>query len=106
MKTKYCIIFITCRTVREAKAIADSLLKRRLVACANIIDKVNSKFWWRGKINRISETLVILKTKTAHFAMVEKAVKKLHSYEVPEIIALPIMAGSREYCNWIKESTI
>lgn len=104
MKAKYCIIFVTCATTGEARSIADAVLKRRLAACANTIDKVNSRFWWRGRIDKARETIVIFKTRTANFTAIEKIVRKLHSYEVPEIIALPIMAGSRDYLNWIEES--
>jgi len=104
MKNKFVIIFVTCASKGEAKVIIDSLLKKRLVACANIIPGVESKFWWKGKIDSAKETLLILKTTMANFNKVEKHVKKNHSYEMPEIIAIPIVRGSMKYLNWINES--
>ena len=104
MKIDFVIIFVTCSSRREAGLIADSLLRKRLVACANIIDKVESKFWWNGKIDKASETLVVFKTRSDNFKAAEKEVKRLHSYEVPEIIAMPIVSGSGEYLSWIKDS--
>lgn len=86
--------------------IADSLLKKRLVACANIIGKVQSKFWWRGKIDKANEVLVICKTSIDNFKAVEKEVKRIHSYEVPEIIAVPIISGSAEYLSWVKDNVV
>jgi periplasmic divalent cation tolerance protein len=73
-----------------------------LVACANIIFGVESRFWWKGRINKAKETLLILKTRRENFKRVEKEIKRIHSYEVPEIIALPIVAGSKSYLEWLK----
>ena len=98
---KYIVMFVTSSSKKEAERIAGCLLKGRLVACANIIGPVESRFWWKGKIDRVKEALLILKTTKANFARVEKTIKRLHSYEVPEIIALPVVAGSREYLGWI-----
>ena len=78
-----------------------SLLKKRLAACANIVSGVDSSFWWAGKIDRAREVLVIMKTRRLNFRRIEKEVKRLHSYKVPEIIAIPIIAGSKEYLNWV-----
>ena len=94
-------LFVTCQSKKEADRIASSLLAKRLAACANTISGVDSKFWWNGKIDKAREVLVILKTKRSKFKRIEKEVKRLHSYEVPEIIAIPIVAGSREYLKWI-----
>jgi len=101
MRTDFVIIFITCASRKEAGSILDSLLKKRLVACGNIIKNVESKFWWRGKIDNEKEVLVMLKTKKENFNKIEKEVRRRHSYEVPEIIALPIIAGSKAYLDWI-----
>jgi periplasmic divalent cation tolerance protein len=104
MKNNFVIILVTFGSKREAGLTADSLLKKRLVACASIVDKIGSKFWWNGKIDSSSETLAIFKTNGNKFKAVEKEVKRLHSYEVPEIIAIPIIALSEDYRRWIKDS--
>ena len=104
MGRDFVMIIVMCASGKEARRIADHLLRKRLVACANIISGVESKFWWKGKIDRAKEVLVIMKTKRALFKKAEYEIKRLHSYEVPEIIALPIIAGDRNYLNWIEES--
>ncbi|MFA5146315.1 MAG: divalent-cation tolerance protein CutA [Candidatus Omnitrophota bacterium] len=98
------IILVTCGSMKEADTVASSLLKKRLAACANIIDGVRSRFWWQGKVDSADEVLVLFKAPAGNFRAIEKEVKRLHSYDVPEIIAIPITAGSREYLNWIDES--
>jgi periplasmic divalent cation tolerance protein len=100
----YVIIFTTCGTVKEARGIAGILLKKRLVACATITPSVESKFWWKGKVDRARECLVMLKARKGNFKKIENEIARLHRYEVPEIIAVPIVAGSREYLAWIDES--
>jgi periplasmic divalent cation tolerance protein len=71
----------------------------------NIVGKIHSLFWWQGRVDRAYEALLIVKTRRALLAKLIKKVKSLHSYEVPEIIALPIIAGNREYLRWLNEST-
>lgn len=105
MPNKFVIIFVTCASKDEAEKIADALLAKRLVACGNVVGGIESKFWWKGKIDSAKETLLVLKTTSTNFQAVEKEVKRLHSYDVPEIIALPIVAGSKDYLNWINDST-
>jgi periplasmic divalent cation tolerance protein len=95
---------VMCASKKEARAIAGSLLKKKLVACANIIGAVSSEFWWRGKIDKAAETLLLMKTVKSNFRRIESEVKRLHSYEVPEIIALPVIAGSEDYLGWIRKS--
>jgi periplasmic divalent cation tolerance protein len=104
MTTGFVIIFITCPTVKEAKSIAAYLLKKRLVACASIGGPVESLFWWKGKVDKAKEVLLTMKTARNNFTAVEKEAKRLHSYEVPEIIAVPIACLSKEYIRWIEES--
>lgn len=105
MNPSVVIIFITCANNKEAKQIATSLVKNRLAACVNIVDKIDSIFWWQGKIDRAKEVLLIIKSKKSKLVKIVKLVKSLHSYAVPEIIALPIIAGNKEYLEWIDEST-
>jgi len=100
----YIVIFITTPNKKEANKIARSLLRKRLAACVNIVDKIESFFWWRGKIDKAKETLLIIKTKKALIPQLIKKVKSLHSYKVPEIIALPIVSGEKKYLGWLDES--
>jgi len=101
---KYIVVFVTASSLSEAKKISDNLLSRKLVACVNIVPKVRSNFIWKGNIDKANEVLLIAKTKFSKFNELKKQVKKNHSYEVPEIIALPIIAGNKEYLKWIDES--
>ena len=100
----YIIIFVTAKDVKQAQKIADGLLKDKLVACANVVAGVKSLFWWQGKVDTAKEALLILKTKKSLFKKVAAKVKALHSYETPEIIALPIVGGSGDYLKWINAS--
>lgn len=100
----YIVVFITAANKKEADKIAKRLVEQKLVACVNIIDKVKSVFWWEKKINGSKEVLLILKSKKARFNKIVRLVKFLHSYEVPEIIALPIIAGEKKYLRWLDDS--
>lgn len=104
MKTSYIVVLVTAKDKKQAAAIADGLLKAKLIACANIIGGVQSLFTWQGKVDRAKEALLILKTKKSAFNKLAAKVKTLHSYQVPEIIALPIIAGSKDYLQWVGES--
>lgn len=99
------VVLVTCESARQARRIGRALVEQRLAACANIFQvPVWSIYRWKGKIESARECLVVLKTSRKRFTAVQRAVRRLHSYEVPEIIALPIAAGSREYLSWISES--
>ena len=104
MKTNFIIVLVTCGSKVEAEKIIDVLLAKKLIACANMISGVGSKFWWKGKIDKAKEVLVTLKTRREHFRRIEKEVKRIHSYEVPEIVAIPIIAGSKNYLQWIESN--
>ncbi len=100
----YIIVLVTAKNVREANKIASKLVEGKLIACANIVKGVKSIFRWQGKIDKADETLLILKSRKSCFAKIVKTIKKYHSYDVPEIIALPIIDGNKDYLNWIKEN--
>lgn len=100
----YIVVFITACGRTEAKRIANGLLKRKLAACANIVGNVESLFWWKGKIDTAKEALLVVKSKKSKLRELIKAVRSMHSYTVPEIIAMPIVAGNREYLEWIDAS--
>lgn len=104
MKGKdYLVVFITTATAVEAHRIAHILLGTRKAACVNIIPQVHSRFWWQGKIDSADEALLIVKTRASLLDEVIRLVKENHSYEVPEVIALPIVAGNEDYLKWIDE---
>lgn len=100
----YCVVFVTAGSRPEARRIARALLEQRLVACANIVPGVESHYWWEGKIDHAREWLLVMKTRRSKFRAVKRAVKRLHSYQVPEIIALPLTAGQADYLRWINTS--
>ena len=100
----YIVIFIACANNKEAAVIANVLLQKKLVACVNIIEKINSFFWWQGKIDSAKEVLLIAKSKKTNFKKIARLVKAKHSYDIPEIIALPVIAGHKLYLEWIDGS--
>jgi periplasmic divalent cation tolerance protein len=102
----YIVVFITVKDSEEAQKIANSLLKRRQAACVNIVPEVNSHFWWKDKLDSTRESLLIVKTKESLLPELIKSVKKIHSYSIPEIIALPIIGGSQDYLDWIDSEVI
>ena len=101
--SSYIIVLVTIANKVEAEKIAQSLLKEKLIACANIINPVTSFFHWSSKIDKAEECLVVMKTRKDLFAELSERVKALHSYEVPEILALPIVEGSKAYLDWMGE---
>ncbi len=98
------IVFITAKNMDEATKISRELVNRKLIACANIIKDIKSIFWWEGKVDEADEVLLILKTKRTRYQKLEETVKALHSYKVPEIIALPIIDGNPDYLKWLRDS--
>jgi len=104
-KTEHIVVFITVADEEEARLISRVLLKKRKVACSNIIPGVSSLFWWREKIDSAHESLLVIKTKAALLDEVIQLVKEIHSYDVPEIIALPIIGGNQDYLEWIDGET-
>jgi periplasmic divalent cation tolerance protein len=99
------VCYITAPNEAEAANIARALVEDRLAACANIVKSVRSIYAWKGAIEDDAEVLMIVKTQKSLFQKLSEKVKALHSYDVPEIIALPIIDGSEEYLQWLREST-
>ena len=96
---------ITASSQKEALKIKDALLSQKMAACVNIIKGIDSFFWWEGKIDTAREVLMLVKTRRKNFQKIAALVKKLHSYQVPEIIALPIIAGHKPYLSWLEKET-
>ncbi|MFQ5965353.1 MAG: divalent-cation tolerance protein CutA [Candidatus Scalinduaceae bacterium] len=103
--SNYIVIFITAGSINEAKKIGRTLVEEKLVACSNIISTIRSIYRWKGKICDDKEALIILKTRKRLFKQIEARVNELHSYEVPEVIAFPIIEGSEKYLSWLTDET-
>ena len=101
----YSVVFMTASSHEEAENIAENLVSHKLAACVNILPNIKSFYWWDDKVCKDDELLLVAKIKTSFFEDLEKAVKKLHSYDVPEIILLPIENGSNAYLQWMEKVT-
>jgi periplasmic divalent cation tolerance protein len=105
MTTDAIAILCTAPDAASAKRIADALVDERLAACVNVLPGLTSVFRWEGKVQRHPEVLLLIKTQRVRFDAVTARVKALHPYEVPELIALPIDAGTPDYLSWLIENT-
>ena len=104
-ETKFRVVLVTCATLEEARKIARGVVEKRLAACVNIVTHaVESFYMWKGKLENSSEYLLIIKTSEERLAELQKEVLSLHSYDTPEFVVLPIVAGSDEYLAWLGES--
>jgi periplasmic divalent cation tolerance protein len=101
---KYAVILVTASSKKEAENIAQKLLEEKLIACANIVGPVSSHFHWEGKVEVEEEFLLLLKSRLDLFDVVAERVRALHSYEVPEILALPVVASSLGYLDWMRSN--
>ena len=101
----YCVIYCTTATKEDAIAISKHLVKEKLIACCNILPNVTSVYEWKNEMCIDEEYLLMMKTKEELFPQIEQKIKKLHKYETPEIICMPIKDGSKEYLDWIMAQT-
>ena len=101
--TNFIIVLVTTPNKAEAEKISQSLLSEKLIACANIVNPVTSFFYWSGKVERAEECLVVMKSRLDLFGELAERLKGLHSYEVPEVLAFPIVEGSKAYLDWMGE---
>jgi periplasmic divalent cation tolerance protein len=99
------VVLVTASSEEEAHRIARTVVEAGLVACANILSPIKSIYIWEHKVTEDTEILMLFKTKRHLFHDLEQAIKRLHSYELPEIIALPIVMGSEDYLGWITMNT-
>ncbi len=105
MDSQPLVVYCTCPDPATAERIAETVVDERLAACVNIAPGLTSIYRWQGRIQRDAEVLLIIKTRSTVYPLLEGRIRELHPYEVPEIIALPIQAGSATYLDWIVEST-
>lgn len=99
------LVYMTAASREEAKKIGRALVEERLAACANVIDGMESVYWWQGKLAEDRETVLIAKTRAELVPALTERVKQLHSYTVPCVVALPILAGNPAYLDWLAAET-
>lgn len=98
------VTLVACRDVRQARAIAKALVRERLAACVNVLPGVASIYRWKGKVEEAREALLVVKSTSARAKALEARVKALHSYELPELLTLPVRGGSAGYLRWLREN--
>lgn len=98
-------LLCTCPDVASGEKIAGTLVNERLAACVNLLPGVRSFYRWQGETNEDAEVLLLIKTDTERFETIEALIRKLHPYDLPELIALPIVTGSAAYLAWLREET-
>jgi len=99
--THFAIVLITAPDLKTERALSKAALEAKLVACANLVPKIESHYWWQGKIESGAEVLLVLKTRKSRLAALEKLVLARHPYDTPEFLVLPVNAGSRKYLDWL-----
>jgi len=101
----FAVILVTASEIDLARRLAKAALEGKLVACANIVPTIESHYWWEGKLEISEEVLIIFKTRQEHISELERVVRKIHTYDTPEFVALPLTAGSRKYLAWLADNT-
>lgn len=101
---QFCVVYVTVNEMNIAKQIANVLVEQKLAACCSILPGAESIYFWNGKVQNDTEFLLMIKSHFAKFDRVEKEILKLHPYDVPEIIAIPIVKGSEKYLAWLKDT--
>ena len=102
--TKYAIALVTAPNLPTARKLATAALIGKLVACANLIPKLESHYWWQGRVEKGSEVLILFKTATSHLARLEKLVLQKHPYDTPEFVVLPLSGGNERYLAWLRKA--
>jgi periplasmic divalent cation tolerance protein len=98
------LVYVTAADQAEADKLARALLAERLIACSNLVDHVQSCFWWQGNLDQATEVLCVFKSLRKHFSAINNRIKELHSYETPCVVALPIIDGNPDFLDWITAS--
>ncbi len=101
---KFAVVFVTAPDVKTARRLARLALKDKLVACANLIPKIESHYWWQGRIEQGAEVLMVFKTVRNRLAALEKLILSKHPYDTPEIVTLPLKLGTKRYLKWLAAS--
>jgi periplasmic divalent cation tolerance protein len=95
-------VITTVDSKEAAERIAETVVRARVAGCAQIVGPITSVYWWEGEIERAEEYLILLKTASDRYAELEATIRDVHPYDVPEILALPVSAGSRAYLDWLR----
>ena len=101
---KFSLVLVTAPDMKTARALAKAALQKKLIACANLVPKIESHYWWQGRVESGAEVLLILKAPRAKLSALEKLILAKHPYDTPEFLALPLNAGSRKYLDWLAGS--
>jgi periplasmic divalent cation tolerance protein len=100
---KFAVVLVTAPDLKTARALAKAALQARLIACANLIPKIESHYWWQGKIESSAEVLLTLKTQKSKLAALERLILARHPYDTPEFLVLPLSAGNKKYLDWFAQ---
>lgn len=103
---RFYVVLVTAPDLKTARRLARAALSARLVACANLIPKMESHYWWQGKIETSTELLILFKTTRTHLKGLEKLILSEHPYDTPEFLALPIHSGNRRYLDWLADNCL
>lgn len=104
MSEKYCLVYTTGDSKENLENIAEKLLEKKLIACANIYPEISSIYKWENQIEKSNEIAMVLKTKIGNYSELEKEIRKLHNYDCPAILEIPISRSSLNYANWLEEN--
>lgn len=102
--SRFALVLVTAPDLKTARALARAALEARLIACANLVPRIESHYWWQGKIEHGPEVLLVLKTTRARLAALEKLVLARHPYDTPEFLVVPLQAGAARYLAWLAAS--
>lgn len=102
--TQFGLVLVTAPDLKTARALARAALSARLIACANLVPKIESHYWWQGKIESSAEVLLVLKAPKSKLAALEKLILSKHPYDTPEFLVLPLAAGNGKYLGWLAAS--
>jgi periplasmic divalent cation tolerance protein len=105
LRPKFIQVSTTVDSKKTANAIWKELLKRRFASCVQIVGPATSHYWWKGRIQQSKEWLCLIKARASDYRIIETCIKKMHPYDVPEIIALPVLYGESDYLNWVRVET-
>jgi periplasmic divalent cation tolerance protein len=101
---RFALVLVTAPNLKTARLLARAALKKKLIACANLLPQIESHYWWHGKIDKSREVLMLCKTLTGRLAALERLILDLHPYDTPEFLVLPIRQGSQRYLDWLKRA--